>query len=281
MGETPKVDAQAPAGAPQMAGVGRERRCVLSQQEHGGFITMPLCWLSAQLPWRDLMQRALGYGFYHYLLQTHDSPHEIQADPDAAENEVRRVIGISGGSLSVWEREHREISKFEREFTSAGLSTYHPRLDTSLVFEARDDGGISENEMRVHIALVSALGAKGYMRLGWKPIQWRAAGFLTQPDEPAGEHMLSRGQIDRAAHGLIARGLWRCYSYGSGRHPGERYWTNRQHISLEKLVELVHQAKAKRNAYAEQQRKAAEYAATLSSNGALLTCAAPAPGGES
>jgi hypothetical protein len=230
--------------------------------EEGGFITMPLCWLNADRKWKGTLDAALEYGFYHFLLQSLGGEAAIKADRQKAEEAARRAIGFRGGNLSNWKKSHDEVAVFERSFTAQHGPTFHPRIDSRLGFEARDGEGISEHEMRVHIALLSALGSKGFMRLGWKPIQWRAAGFLRRPPEGT-SGLLSRGQIDRAVRSLVARGLWVCYSYPPNKHAGERYWTNRRSITLENLVAMVHKAKAKGSDYAEQQQRAAEIAAKL------------------
>lgn len=245
----------------------------MSNESHGKFVTFPLCWLAARRAWDRLLTGALGYGAVYYLRHQHrDFEERRRRVKDIAdmENEARSVLGFTGGDLPYWEERYAEITAFEETFSG---KTYSVRLPTTLLFESRDGDGLSEAEMRVHLAILSILGSKGYAKAGWVPIRYRAAGYLKKP--PVDVPLLSRGQIDRAIKVLVGRGLWIVYGYtGKGTRVGERYWTNR--MPLEKLVAAVLAGKKKRNdAYADMQRKAAAVVSSLAPAPALSTSRAP------
>ena len=222
--------------------------------EHGKFFVFPLCWFAAPAPWEEQVGRMFGYGVTYYLLGEHGTVGALRSNRSEVEEEARRVIGFHGGSLNAWIDDHGAIVKWEAQFAeTTGGKTFHPRISTNLYFEARNGDGLTERDFKVHVALLSALGSKGYVRLGWKPIQYRAAGYLKRP--PEGVAVYSRGQIERSLRELVARGLWVCYSYGRGKNAGERYWSNR--LTLEQLVAAVCAAKQKQqDAYATMQAKA-------------------------
>lgn len=227
--------------------------------DHGKFITFPICWLSAGRDWPETLNKALGYGVTYYLLSQHDTLAVPKHETAALEEEARSAIGISGGTLAAWRQAYSLVSDFAAEFGRQHGPTFSVRLNTPLLFESRDGDGLSERDLRVHCALLSMLGSKGYVRAGWQPLAYRAAGYLRRPTNAP---LLSRHQVDRALRELVGRGLWQCYAYtGRGAHAGVRYWSNR--LNLEQLVAAVHRSKKTADAYAKQQAEAAKIAAKL------------------
>lgn len=229
----------------------------------GRFVTFPVCWLAVDKPWAELTGTVIGYGFFHYLLVLNEhSEAAVLRSSSKSERCIHEKLRVQGGSLRRWHEDYQQVKNFETKFEAQFGRTFHPSVDLELLFETRDDKGLTEHQMRVHIALLSALGAKPFVRAGWPVLQFRAAGHLRNPGSIV--KPLSRGQIERALRILVSRNLWRCYSYGRG-HAGVRYWTNKRDVTLEKLVQLVETNKAKQqNRYfAEQQRKAAAIAATF------------------
>jgi hypothetical protein len=224
--------------------------------DHGKFITFPICWLSAPLPFDELLQKAISYGAYFFLQSSGDSLDEMRRQPDRHVANAGDTLGFSGGSLNNWAHTYNEVEKFTSAHERDHGKTFRIRVATALVFETIKGDGISERDFRVHCALLSMLGDKPFVRAGCPMIAPRAAGFLKGGPGLELPPLYSRGQIDRSLDYLRSRNLWRGYSYaGSGnKQPGIRYWTNRK--SIEELVKMVHASKASRQASAAQQAEA-------------------------
>lgn len=192
---------------------------------HGKFFQFPLCLLAEKRGFTDLLNRCFQFGVAHYLAKEEPGCAASKQSRDAAYARARPLIGFNGGDPGRAIEVHKSVSDFEREWKSAGRKTCWVRLRTDIHFDVRDNEVLSERDWRILCAVFSAIGDKRMVRIGWKGIQSRAAGWLTQPPanaKPCGP-TYPRGQIERSLSKLIDRGFVFAATY---KH-GERFWSHR------------------------------------------------------
>ncbi len=198
----------------------------------GGFFQFPLCLLAQQLPFNELLNTCFDHGVCHYLDSKNDG-REWRDDQEwrqEAMEDARKTIRFEGGSIESILATEKAACQFERWWQQSGRKTCTVRLRTDLYFDALHRAALSERELRVLLALYSAIGDKQAVVQGWQRIQWRAAGWLTKPLPPAQRGvqpcvgpLYPRGQIERTLSKLLNRKLVFCATYNRG----ERYWSNR------------------------------------------------------
>jgi len=198
-----------------------------SPETQGGFYQFPLCLLAQTLPFETLLNQVFRWGVCRYLDQKHGECWRAANQREAAMVEARELISFTGGSFEDFSARHAEAEKFVKRWRGEWQRrTAFVRFRSSdLHFLVRDKQILSEREWRILAAVFSALGDKPMVKLGWKSIQSRAAGWLTPPPPgatPCGS-LYSRDQIERSLKHLLDRG----YVFGATYRRGERYWTNR------------------------------------------------------
>jgi|GEM_PF-4324772 len=222
--------------------------------DHGKFFQFPLCLLAEQRNFTDLLNRCFQFGIAHYLDKQEPGWAASKQSHAAAHERAQLVIGFSGGDPARAIEIHKSVSDFEREWKSAGRKTCWVRLRTDIHFDVRDDEVLSERDWRVLCAVYSAIGDKPMVRIGWKRIQSRAAGWLTPP--PANARLCGllypRGQIERSLSKLIDRGFVFAATY---KH-GERFWSHR--LNYQELWAEVKARKLRKYSAAMVRRKADE-----------------------
>ncbi len=220
--------------------------------KEGGFFQFPLCLLAQQLSFRDLLDRAFGYGVCHYL----DAKETDEDDPpcwdtpwrshtssrNKALDQARSMIGFTGGDIERHIRLHAVVANVETLWERQNRKTCWVRIRKDIYFDTRDEASLSERDWRVLCALYSAIGDKPFVEIGWQRIAWRAAGWLSPVNvqsQPRGP-LYPRGQIERSLAKLVARHLVFVATY----RRGQRFWSHR--LSHEKLWDAIGAMKTKR-----------------------------------
>ena len=193
--------------------------------KQGGFFQFPLCLQAVTGTLEVLLNLAFSYGVCNMLDKTHGREwRNSKATREKALGDARRAIKFSGGDperllAAANDAEHRYS-----QWLSSGRKTAWVRLRTDIYFSIRDKKSLSERELRILCAVYSAIGDKAAVVVGWKRIQWRAAGWLSQPvDGQSCGPLYPRHQIDRTCAKLKRRGLLFSVTYNRG----ERYWSHR------------------------------------------------------
>ena len=222
--------------------------------EHGKFFQFPLCLLAEQRAFTDLLNRCFQSGVAHYLAKQEPGWAASKQSRAAAYAKAQPVIGFKGGDPESANQVHKSVSDFEREWKSTGRKTCWIRLRTDIHFDVRDNQVLSERDWRVLCAVFSAIGDKPMVRIGWKGVQSRAAGWLTPPSanaRPCGP-TYPRGQIERSLSKLIERGFVFAATY---KH-GERFWSHR--LDHEELWAEVKSRKLRKSSVGTVRRKVDE-----------------------
>jgi hypothetical protein len=158
-----------------------------------------------------------------------------EEEAETAFSGAREVIGFQDGCAKLFKEGHEIVHAHKTAWEAEGRKSGRVRLRVhDLYHEVKDKQILSEREWRVLCAVFSAIGNKEMVALGWKGIQSRAAGRLPPPPDakPWGPKY-SRGQIERSADELIARG----FVFAATYNRGERYWTHRNnHADLWKEI---------------------------------------------
>lgn len=171
---------------------------------------------------------------------------------DEAIKKASNAIGTAAGNTDACLHGYNAVNGFVQERHQRGYKTYPVRIPTALLLECYSGTGLEEREIRVLAGVVSALGEKRYVNLGWKRIQCRAAGYLPPEYHKYGPGIYTHGQIERALLKLRERGLLTVFSYGKG-HAGERWWAHGK-TPIEDLARIV---VAKKNKAALMKQNAA------------------------
>ncbi len=200
-----------------------------SGNSHGGFYQFPLCLLAQAIPFSELQEQCFDWGIIHYLdieLGTSwrwRSPKGIEGAMKIASEAIGFTNGSAANTIHGHDAAQGFVDKWKRSHSRKTASVRFRTAD--LHFDVRDRGILSERDWRVLAAILSALGDKPMVRLGWGRIQCRAAGWLTPPPpgaKPCGP-LYPRGQIERSLRELLDRG----YLFGATYRRGERWWSNR------------------------------------------------------
>lgn len=197
----------------------------MSEDPKGGFFQFPLCLLATAGAFTELLSLAFGYGACHMLDKSAGREwRKTKASREKALGDARSAVKFSGGDperllAAANDAEHRYS-----QWLSSGRKTAWVRLRTDIYFSIRDKKSLSERELRILCAVYSAIGDKAAVVVGWRRIQWRAAGWLSLPvdGQPCGP-LYPRHQIDRTCAKLKRRGLLFSVTYNRG----ERYWSHR------------------------------------------------------
>jgi hypothetical protein len=108
---------------------------------------------------------------------------EIDLGNDAHQEAVAgaRLLEIKIGNIHGVLASHERLSHFIREFERKHGADAQVRLETKLVFEARDNKGLSYPELTVLAAIYGKIGvAKGPVRITREEIWRRALGFKSK-----------------------------------------------------------------------------------------------------
>lgn len=91
----------------------------------------------------------------------------------------RECAGVDGGTVDGFRRGYQKAAGIIASMARFGNSPT-VRVSTALVFEARDNAGISERELRLYCALLSCVGAKDYpVKVTRRVLAMRAQGLHT------------------------------------------------------------------------------------------------------
>lgn len=191
----------------------------------GGFYQFPLCLLAAPWPFETVLETAFHYGVCHYLSCALGADWKSEA-PGAAFDNARAKIGFKGGALvkfiAGFERANSYVARWKEK---SGRMPCFARLRTDLHFAALSGDELSEREWRLLVGIFSAIGNKPMVKLGWQQMQWRAAGWASEPEQAVGfvGPIYPRGQIERSLATLLGRG----FVFAATYRKGERYWSHR------------------------------------------------------
>jgi hypothetical protein len=222
----------------------------VSADKEGGFFQFPLCLMAQGIAWERILDSAFGFGVC-YFMDAANKKWRYGFGERKTFKKAQAAIGFKGGSAQHLSDTDKTAKAFIIGWGDEGEKKCFVRIRTDLFFSARDRGELSEREFRILCALLSAIGVKDYVKVGWLSIQARAAGRFRIP--AAGNAVAyPRGQIERTLKELVARGLIHVATYKRG----ERYWSCRingekiwGHIIERKLKRAqVHAARAERDA---------------------------------
>jgi hypothetical protein len=170
--------------------------------ETSGYFQFPLCTLAMGGSYKERLGQIISFAFVEAgrvmvtklaqeireslgeeLLDYSDTPsdyHKTNSSHVAAMLGARE-IGIRPGSLENSLRNWRTASQFIGKFQSQHGSDATVRVKKDLVFEVRDNQGMSYREFAVLCALLSRIGTKKYVRITRKQIQCRMLGYKSPP----------------------------------------------------------------------------------------------------
>jgi hypothetical protein len=164
-----------------------------------GYFQFPLCALAMGNSPRERLDQIVSFGFVEagFVMFRKLAP-EIQklladelrdysgtpsdyrkANPDhVAAMLGAREIGIKAGNIGSSLKNWREVTEFRDRFQSQHGRDAEVRARKDLVFEVRDNQGMSYREFAVYCALLSCIGAKEHpVRVIRKQIQCRMLGY--------------------------------------------------------------------------------------------------------
>lgn len=196
------------------------------------------------MPFREMLNLSFYSGVCHFL----DSTEGLEwrewsaAKRESALQQARDTIIFTRGHATTMLKGSKSVAEIDQHWRAMGHKTCWVRVRTDIFFDVRDRDALSEREWRVLCALYSAIGDKPMAKIGWKIIQYRAAGWLTSPPPVAMPFRpaYSRGMIERSLAELVARNLVMVATY----RRGERFWTHRHDQTA--LWELIKERKLKR-----------------------------------
>jgi hypothetical protein len=194
-------------------------------EQHGGFYQFPLCLLSEPIKFSEMLSLGFGFGVIHYKRV---SKKQFKT--------ACKVVGVVNASEIDYLDKYNRVAAIKNRWELTGRKTSWVRLRSDIFFSTRDRDSLSERDWRVLCAIYSAIGDKDMVKLGWKSIQAKAAGWLNQPviSNEAHGPLYPRNQIERSVDEIVARGLVFVATY----RRGERYWTHRHdHVGLWKQID--------------------------------------------
>jgi len=198
------------------------------------YLQFPLCALAYGQKEYDRLEHILSYSFVHYGLAIvakmdtaarKDKLAEIQQSSSKPRDFAARhadhlavmvgagAVGINTPCVSRALERWGEVSAYRDAFEAKYGRDVDVRVAKNLVFEARDNRGITYRELAVLVAVYSCIGAKRYpVRVTRSAIRCRMLGYKSErimqaelPSRTDGAVALSLSQINRLLNRLHER----------------------------------------------------------------------------